>query len=148
MAAYGGAGLGRAAVDTGATAATRKVAGTPPNGRPGNGVVSTVFDFCRRSPVLGPSDGKWNTCLAKNQVFLRSNRRAATNLHADLTGTAYLGGLNPLASRFESGGLHHRRAADGNWHTWVAQNDSFLRSNRRPRTRHDIAQSPLLEFSR
>ena len=42
MAAYGGAGFSRAAVDTRATAATRKVAGTPAKGRPGNGVVSTV----------------------------------------------------------------------------------------------------------
>lgn len=59
---------------------------------------------------------------------------------------AYLGGLNPLASRFESGGPH-RRAADGNRYTWVAQNDSLLRSNRRPRTRYDIAQSPFPEFA-
>lgn len=92
MAAYGGAGFDRATVDKRATAATRKVAGTPAKGRPENGVVSTVFDSCRRSPVMGPSDGKWHTCLSQKQAFLRSNRR--------------------------------------------------------PRTRHDIAQSPLLEFSR
>lgn len=42
MAAYGGASFGRAAVDTRATAATRKVARTPAKERPGNGVVSTV----------------------------------------------------------------------------------------------------------
>ena len=61
-------------------------------------------------------------------MFLGSTPRAATTLHADLTGTAYLGGLNPLASRFESGGPH-QRAAEGNWYTWIAQNDLLLRSN-------------------
>ena len=42
MAAYGGAGFDRAAVDTRATVATRKVAGTPAKERLRNGVVSTV----------------------------------------------------------------------------------------------------------
>lgn len=46
---------------------------------------------------------------------------------------AYLGGLNPLASRFESGGPY-QCAAEGNWYTWIAQTDLLPRSTRGPRT--------------
>ena len=50
MAAYVGAGFGRAAVDRRATATPRRVAGTPAKGRPGNGVVSTVSKFIAGAP--------------------------------------------------------------------------------------------------
>ena len=182
MAAYGGAGFGRAAVDRRATAATRKVAGTPAKGRPGNGVVSTVFNSGAVAPRSAPgcqpggcrfdpgshrqfSMIRWTnghvTGLSTPGLRVRipsgSSSPGLVSVHVAVGSPTYihavaerLGARLQLSrSRFDSGRrVQFRGPSDGKWHTWVVRNDSFLRSNRRPRTRYDIAQSPLLEFSR